>query len=59
MQYDFMYLSFYKDDFREFVDTLVVALREMEKKESPMAHIHPIIVRENGLAAVEADDQAP
>ncbi|MCG2819884.1 MAG: hypothetical protein L6433_12945 [Actinomycetia bacterium] len=49
-------LSFFVDDFREFVDSLVVALREMEKSESPAAHVHPIIVRENRLAAVEADD---
>jgi hypothetical protein len=56
IQHDFMHLSFYKDDFREFVDTLVVALREMEKDESPAAHIHPIIVRENGLAAVDAEE---
>ena len=48
-----MHLSFYKEDFREFVDTLVVALREMEKAENPTAHVHPIIVRENQLAAVE------
>jgi len=38
------------------VDTLVVALREMEKPESTTAHIHPIIVRDNQLAAVEADE---
>ena len=56
IQHDFMHLSFYKDDFREFVDTLVVALREMEKAEAPIGHIHPVIVRENQLAAVEADD---
>jgi len=44
------------DDFREFVDTLVVALRAIDKRESPMAHIHPVIVREAGLAAVEGDE---
>jgi hypothetical protein len=32
-------------DFGEFVDTLVVALREMEKAENPVSHIHPVIVR--------------
>ena len=30
-----------KDDFREFVDTLVVALRGMEKSESPPAKYPP------------------
>ena len=50
-----MHLSFYKDNFREFVDTLVVALREMEKSEAPIGHIHPVIVRDNQLAAVESD----
>ena len=30
VQHDFMHLSFFKDDFREFVDTLVVALRQMK-----------------------------
>jgi hypothetical protein len=56
IQHDFMHLSFFRDDFREFVDTLVVALREMEKAESPIANIHPVIVRENQLAAVDADE---
>ena len=31
MQHDFMHLSFFKDDFKEFVDTLVVALRTIER----------------------------
>jgi len=55
IQHDFLHMSFFKDDFREFVDTLVVALRELDKGESPMAHIHPIIVQESGLAAVESN----
>jgi len=38
------------------VDTLQTALMETEKRESPMAHIHPVIVRENGLAAVESEE---
>ena len=33
-----------------------MALREMEKAEAPIGHIHPVIVRENQLAAVESDD---
>ena len=57
VQHDFMHLSFFKDDFREFVDTLLVALREMEKRESPMAHVHPVIVREASLQAVEVDQE--
>lgn len=57
LQHDFMHLSFYKDDFREFVDTLQAALRQMEKAEAPMANIHPVIVRENGLAAVEVEQE--
>jgi len=48
-----MHPSFCKDDFREFVDTLVVALREMEKSESPLAHIHPVIVKDNSSSQVE------
>jgi hypothetical protein len=51
-----MHLSFYKDDFREFVDTLVVAQRAMDKREGPMAHIHPVLLRESGLAAVESEE---
>jgi hypothetical protein len=46
----------HKDDFREFVDTLVAAQRAIDKRESPLAHIHPIIVRETELAAVEDDE---
>jgi hypothetical protein len=56
VQHDFLHLSFFKEDFREFVETLQAALREIDKRESPMAHIHPVIVRESGLAAVESDE---
>ena len=56
VQHDFMHLSFYKDDFREFVDTLVVALRQMDQAESPVKHIHPVIVRESQIAAVKSED---
>jgi hypothetical protein len=38
------------DDFKEFVDTLVVALRLIEKAESPIRHIHPVAVRESVLS---------
>ena len=38
-----MHLSFFKDDFREFVDTLVAALRQIEKAESHIKHIHPVL----------------
>jgi len=50
IQHDFMHLSFFKDDFRDFVDTLQVALREMDKRDSPMTHIHPVMVREGNLS---------
>ncbi len=46
VQHDFMHLSFYKEDFREFVDTLMVALRQVESSESPIRHIHPVVLRE-------------
>ena len=55
VQHDFMHLSFYKDDFREFVDTLVVAMREMEKAENPLAHIHPVLVHEGVTPIAEVD----
>jgi hypothetical protein len=45
IQHDFMHLSFYKDDFKEFVDTLAVALRKIEQAEGPLRHIHPIVLR--------------
>ena len=45
-----MHLSFFKDVFKEFVDTLVVALRIMEKVESPIRHIHPVAVRQADLS---------
>ena len=48
-----MHLSFYKDDFREFVDTLVVALRGMEKAEAPIGRIHPVMLKDKALSAVE------
>ncbi|MBU4174103.1 MAG: hypothetical protein KKB90_12775 [Actinobacteria bacterium] len=55
MQHDFMHLSFYKDDFREFVDTLVVALRGMEQAENPVSHIHPVLVHEGAKPIAEVD----
>ena len=45
-----MHLSFFQDDFKEFVDTLVVALRIIEKNDSPIRHIHPVAVREGDLS---------
>jgi len=33
------------------VDTLVVALRTIEKTESPIRHIHPVAMREADLSA--------
>ena len=42
-------------DFREFVDTLVVALRGMEQNESPVAHIHPVLVHEGLTTIAEVD----
>ena len=50
-----MHLSFYKDDFREFVDTLVVALRGMEQNENPVAIIHPVLVHEGAKPVAEVD----
>ena len=44
-----------KDDFREFVDTLVVALRGMEQTENPVAHIHPVLVHEGLTPIAEID----
>ncbi|MBU4194112.1 MAG: hypothetical protein KKE79_04780 [Actinobacteria bacterium] len=55
IQHDFMHLSFFKDDFREFVDTLVVALREVESAESPIRHIHPVLVHEGAKPVAEVD----
>ncbi len=43
-------MSFFQDDFREFMDTLTVALRQIEKAESPIRHIHPLAVREGDLS---------
>ncbi len=55
VQHDFMHLSFYKDDFREFVDTLVVALRGIEQAEAPISHIHPVLVHEGVTPIAEVD----
>ncbi len=56
LQHDFMHLSFFKDDFREFVDVLVVALRGMEKGESPMIHAHPVMLKNFVLGVAQARD---
>ena len=49
------------NDFREFVDTLMVALRGMEQAENPVAIIHPVIVKDNLSSQVEdtTKHQAP
>jgi hypothetical protein len=56
VQHDFMHLSFFKDDFKEFVDTLVVALRAIEKQDSPIRHIHPVAVKETDLSEAGHSD---
>ena len=33
--------------FKEFVETLVAGLRAIEKAESPVHHIHPIVLRDD------------
>jgi len=56
-QHDFMHLSVNNpnDDFREFVDTLVVALRRVEQADNPMATIHPVLVHEGVTPISEVD----
>jgi len=49
IQHDFLHMSFFKEDFKEFVDTLVVALRKIEKMENPVRHLHPVIVQEGNV----------
>ena len=44
-----------KDDFREFVDPLVAALRGMEQTENPVATIHPVLVHEGAKPIAEVD----
>ena len=55
IQHDFMHLSFFKDDFREYVDTLVVALRPVQKAETLVGPLHPVATREVVLQQAEAD----
>ncbi|MBU1671524.1 MAG: hypothetical protein KKF41_14690 [Actinobacteria bacterium] len=43
------------DDFKEFVDTLTVALRSMEKSESPIRHIHPVVLKEASILDAGAE----
>jgi hypothetical protein len=59
IQHDFMHLSFFKDDFKEFVDTLVVALRAIEKANSPIKHIHPVLLSEGNLTSLEGASLVP
>lgn len=49
VQYDFLHMSFFKEEFKEFVDTLVVALRQIDIAQSPIRHIHPVLVKEEQL----------
>ena len=42
------------------MDTLVVALRQIESADSPISHIHPVILKDRTLSAVdeiEPDEQ--
>ncbi len=47
-----MHLSFYKEDFKEFVDILTVALKQIDVSESSICHIHPAVLRD--VASLEA-----
>lgn len=51
VQHDFMHLSFFKEDFKEFVDTLVVALRSIERSDNPAQQIHPVIIHNGDMQA--------
>jgi hypothetical protein len=46
VQHDFLHMSFYREDFKEFVDCLLVALREMERDEEgavvPIRLVEPV-----------------
>jgi hypothetical protein len=50
-----MHLSFYKEDFKEFVDTLAVALRQIDKTQNPIKHIHPVVLKGAPLFDAEAE----
>jgi hypothetical protein len=56
VQHDFMHLSFFRDDFREFVDTLAAAVRKEDSAESPVMHIHPVLVRDGSPPEPHAQD---
>ncbi|MBU1671511.1 MAG: hypothetical protein KJ993_10475 [Actinobacteria bacterium] len=58
VQHDFLHMSFFQDDFKEFVDTLTVALRQIEKASSPVARIHPVVIKEASLFDAGAEGQA-
>ncbi len=57
VQHEFLHISFYKEDFKDFVDTLLAALRKIERTENPLIrHIHPIVIRESGLDLSVSED---
>jgi hypothetical protein len=44
------------DYFREFVDTLAAAIRKEDPAESPVMHIHPVLVRDGSPHEPHAQD---
>ncbi len=63
VQHEFLHISFYREDFKDFVETLLAALKKIERTENPVIrHIHPIVVRENcceGRQQEELSEGAP
>lgn len=56
VQYDFLHMSFFKDEFREFVDTLLVALRAIDRRESPVSPIHPVLLKDASASNSESEN---
>lgn len=57
VQHEFLHISFYREDFKDFVDTLLAALKKIERAENPIIrHIHPIFIRENGFVTGDSEE---
>ncbi|MBN2168376.1 MAG: hypothetical protein JW738_03965 [Actinobacteria bacterium] len=49
VQHDFVHMSFFKEEFKDFVETLITALRTIERCEGEVMHLHPTVFGKNKI----------
>ncbi|MBN1288216.1 MAG: hypothetical protein JXA49_01070 [Actinobacteria bacterium] len=49
VQHDFIHMSFFREEFKDFVETLITALRTIERGDGEVMRLHPTVLRKNRI----------